>query len=116
LVRREQSSQDARAYNAVLTDTGLTRLQQAVPTHVISLRGSLFDHLDGVDLNAFGNAFERIAVAASGDAHVVPGQPHQTARWADSSGRERYGVRGQGRGIGTRSAVRRRRPAMSYRL
>jgi DNA-binding MarR family transcriptional regulator len=75
LVRREQSSQDARAYNAVLTDAGLTRLQQAVPTHVISLRRFLFDHLEGVDLNAFGDAFERIAVAASGDAHVVPGQP-----------------------------------------
>jgi DNA-binding MarR family transcriptional regulator len=28
LVRREQSSQDARAYNAVLTDAGLTRLER----------------------------------------------------------------------------------------
>jgi DNA-binding MarR family transcriptional regulator len=75
LVRREQSSQDARAYNAVLTDAGLARLEQAVPTHVASLRRHLFDHLNGVDLKAIGNAFERIAAAASGDPHAVPGQP-----------------------------------------
>jgi DNA-binding MarR family transcriptional regulator len=72
LVRREQSSQDARAYNAVLTDAGLTRLEQAVPTHLVSLRRHLFDHLDGVDLKAIGDAFERIAAAASGDPHAVP--------------------------------------------
>jgi DNA-binding MarR family transcriptional regulator len=74
-VRREQSSHDARAYNAVLTDAGLTRLRQAVPTHVVSLRRYLFDHLDGIDLNALGDAFEHIAVAASGNAQAVPGQP-----------------------------------------
>ena len=75
LVRREQSDRDARAYNAVLTDTGLARLQQATPGHVDSLRRHLFDHLDGVDLDALAEAFERIAVAASGDVHVVPGRP-----------------------------------------
>lgn len=74
LVRREQSSQDRRAYNAVLTDTGLTRLQQAVPTHIVSLRRNLFDHLDGVDLNAVADAFERIA-AAGGDDHPILVQP-----------------------------------------
>jgi DNA-binding MarR family transcriptional regulator len=75
LVRREQSDQDARAYNAVLTDAGLARLQQATPGHVDSLRRHLFDHLDGVDLDMLADAFERIAIAASGDAHVVPGRP-----------------------------------------
>jgi DNA-binding MarR family transcriptional regulator len=75
LVRREQSGQDARAYNAVLTDAGLTRLQEATPFHLDSLRRHLFDHLGGVDLDALAEAFERIAVAASGDAHVVPGRP-----------------------------------------
>jgi hypothetical protein len=30
-----------------------------------------------VDLNAIGNAFERIAAAASGDPQAVPGQPAQ---------------------------------------
>lgn len=75
LVQREQSDQDARAYNAVLTDAGLARLQQATPGHLDSLRRHLFDHLDGVDLEVLADAFERIAVAASGDAHAVPGRP-----------------------------------------
>lgn len=75
LVRREQSTQDARAYNAVLTEAGLTLLEQAVPTHVVSLRRHLFDHLDEVDLKAIGDAFERVAAAASGDPDAVPGQP-----------------------------------------
>src|SRR5271156_4245294 len=75
LVRREQSSQDARAYNAVLTDAGLTRLEQAVPTHIASLRRHLFGHLDEVDLKPIGDPSERIAAAASGDPDAVPGQP-----------------------------------------
>jgi DNA-binding MarR family transcriptional regulator len=74
-VRREQSSQDARAYNAVLTDAGFTRLQEAAPTHVVSLRRYLFDHLEGVDLDALADAFEHIAVTASGDVNAVPGRP-----------------------------------------
>src|ERR1700758_3136133 len=53
LVRREQSARDARAYNAVLTDAGLKRYQSATPTHDISLRRYLFDHLEGIDLDDF---------------------------------------------------------------
>ncbi|EUA58453.1 marR family protein [Mycobacterium intracellulare 1956] len=93
LVRREQSSQDARAYNAVLTDAGLTRLEQAVPTHVVSLRRHLFDHLNSVDLKTIGDAFERIAAAASGDPHAVPGQPSPDTRWGDTSRPERIAPR-----------------------
>ena len=33
LVRREQSTRDARADNAVLTDAGLKRYEDATPTH-----------------------------------------------------------------------------------
>jgi DNA-binding MarR family transcriptional regulator len=63
LVRRERSPHDARAYNAVLTDAGLARLQQAMPTHIDSVRRHLFDQLQGVDLRALGAALERIAAA-----------------------------------------------------
>jgi DNA-binding MarR family transcriptional regulator len=63
LVRRERSPHDARAYNAVLTDAGLARLQQAMPTHIDSVRRYLFDQLQGVDLRALGAALERIAAA-----------------------------------------------------
>src|ERR1700761_7469574 len=43
LVRRERSTRDARAYNAVLTDAGLKRYNEATPTHNLSLRRYLFD-------------------------------------------------------------------------
>ena len=64
LVRREQSTRDARAYNVVLTDVGLKRYNEATPTHDTSLRRYLFDHLDGIDLDAFGDALQRITAAA----------------------------------------------------
>jgi DNA-binding MarR family transcriptional regulator len=73
LVRREQSTRDARAYNAVLTDAGLKRYDEATPTHDISLRRYLFDHLEGIDLDAFGDALERI-IAAADHRTTVPSQ------------------------------------------
>jgi DNA-binding MarR family transcriptional regulator len=63
LVRREQSAHDAPAYNAVLTDAGLARLQRATPLHHDSVRRYLLDKLHGVDLRALGTALERIATA-----------------------------------------------------
>ncbi len=64
LVRREQSTRDARAYNAVLTEDGLKRYEEATPTHDISLRRYLFDNLEGIDLDVFGDALQRIIAAA----------------------------------------------------
>ncbi len=64
LVRREQSTRDARAYNAVLTNAGLQRYNEATPTHNTSLRRYLFDQLEGIDLEAFGDALQRISAAA----------------------------------------------------
>lgn len=64
LVRREQSTRDARAYNAVLTEAGLQRYNEATPTHNTSLRRYLFDQLEGIDLEAFGDALQRISAAA----------------------------------------------------
>jgi DNA-binding MarR family transcriptional regulator len=63
LVRREQSARDARAYNAILTDAGLARLQGATPLHHDCVRRYLLDQLHGVDLRALGAALERIAAA-----------------------------------------------------
>jgi DNA-binding MarR family transcriptional regulator len=70
LVRREQSAHDARAYNAVLTDAGLARLQRANPIHHDSVRRYLLNQLHGVDLHALGTALERIA--AAGDSMSAP--------------------------------------------
>lgn len=71
LLRREQSTRDARAYNAVLTDAGLKRYHEATPTHNLSLRRYFFDHLEGIDLDALGDALQRIT-AAAGHRTTVP--------------------------------------------
>src|ERR1700739_3634769 len=64
LVRREQSARDARAYNAVLTDAGRKLYEKATPTHNVSLRRYFIDHLEGIDLDALGDALQRITAAA----------------------------------------------------
>jgi DNA-binding MarR family transcriptional regulator len=71
LVRRQQSTRDARACNAMLTGAGLQRYQQATPTHDISLRRYLFDHLKGIDLDTFGDALQHI-IAAADNRTTVP--------------------------------------------
>lgn len=65
LVVREQSSQDARSFQAVLTDSGLARLERAWPVHIAGVRRHLFDQLEaeGVDAGRLAAAFERIADA-----------------------------------------------------
>jgi hypothetical protein len=67
LVRREQSTRDARAYNAVLTDAGLKRYEEATPTHDISLRRYLFNHLECIDLDALQHI-----IAAADNRTTVP--------------------------------------------
>ncbi|WP_405718153.1 MarR family transcriptional regulator [Streptomyces sp. NBC_01537] len=61
LVRRVQASDDGRGANAILTDVGLARLEQARYTHVLSIRRHLLDHLEGVDLDALARALDSIA-------------------------------------------------------
>lgn len=73
LIRREQSPSNARAYNAILTDAGLARFEEAWPTHVASIRRHLFDQLKGVDLHALAMVFQRIATAGGETPHIVTG-------------------------------------------
>jgi len=76
LARREQATHDARSFNAVLTDAGLSRLQEAWPTHVASVRRHLFDNLDGLDLHALAAAFEHIvAQGTAGNDPCTPEPP-----------------------------------------
>ncbi|MDR6325188.1 MarR family winged helix-turn-helix transcriptional regulator [Actinoplanes couchii] len=56
-LRRDRCPTDARGANAVLTDAGLARLQQAWPTHLASVRRHIFDHLGELDLNRLAAAF-----------------------------------------------------------
>src|SRR6185369_12625642 len=55
-LRRVPCENDARGANAVLTDAGLARLQQAWPTHLASVRRRIFDHLGGVDMCTLAKA------------------------------------------------------------
>jgi DNA-binding MarR family transcriptional regulator len=71
LVRREQSTLDARAFNAVLTDAGLKRYREATPTHDQSLHRYFIDHLDGIDLETLSDALHRI-IAAADNRTTVP--------------------------------------------
>jgi DNA-binding MarR family transcriptional regulator len=63
LVKRVRSEQDARGWNAVLTDAGLTRLQNAWPTNLASVRRHVLDHLEGIDLVQLARAFEHFAAS-----------------------------------------------------
>jgi DNA-binding MarR family transcriptional regulator len=62
LVRRERCASDARGWEAVLTDAGFERLQQAWPTHLASVRRHVIDHIQGLDLPRLTAALRRFAV------------------------------------------------------
>jgi len=62
-ITRVQDAKDGRGANAVLTETGLQRLQQAWPTFLAGARRYLFDHLDGLPLRDIGAAFQAAATA-----------------------------------------------------
>jgi DNA-binding MarR family transcriptional regulator len=60
LVQRVRSEQDARGWNAVLTDAGLDRLKKAWPTNLASVRRHFLDHLAGLDLGRLAAALRGI--------------------------------------------------------
>jgi DNA-binding MarR family transcriptional regulator len=61
LIERTRCDEDARGWNAVLTDAGLARLEEAWPAHLASARRHVFDHLEGADLIQLIHALRRIA-------------------------------------------------------
>jgi DNA-binding MarR family transcriptional regulator len=60
-LERRPCPSDARGFNAVLTEAGFARLEEAWPAHLASVRRHLFDHLDEVDLCKLTAALLRIA-------------------------------------------------------
>lgn len=60
LVAREPSEHDRRSMMAVLTTTGLRRLQKAAPDHVKNVRENLFDHLNPTQVKNMASIFESI--------------------------------------------------------
>lgn len=63
LVQRVSCETDARVSYAVLTDSGLARLEEAWPTNLASVRRHIFDHLEGMDIARLARAFERFATS-----------------------------------------------------
>jgi DNA-binding MarR family transcriptional regulator len=59
-VAREGSPRDRRVMLAVLTDCGMDLLRRAAPIHVESVRGRIFDHLDGGQVDAMAAIFGAI--------------------------------------------------------
>jgi DNA-binding MarR family transcriptional regulator len=64
LVERTRSEQDARGWNAHLTDAGFARLEKAWPSNLASVRRHILDHLEGIDLAQLARAFQRFASTA----------------------------------------------------
>jgi DNA-binding MarR family transcriptional regulator len=60
-LKRITCESDARGFNAVLTDAGLARLEEAWPTHLASVRRRIFDHLGEVDLPKLTAALDTMA-------------------------------------------------------
>ena len=60
-VQRVRCEQDARGWNAVLTDAGFARLSDAWPTHLAAVRRHFLDHLAGLDLKALAKALQNVA-------------------------------------------------------
>jgi DNA-binding MarR family transcriptional regulator len=61
LVIREKAPDDGRAWLAILTTAGWTRLKQAWPTNLASARRHIFSRLEGCDIAAAAQVLERIA-------------------------------------------------------
>lgn len=62
LIERVRSDEDARGWNAVITDAGLARLERAWPTNLASVRRHLLDHLDGIDVARLARAIGNVAL------------------------------------------------------
>ncbi|MFF4652163.1 hypothetical protein [Streptomyces sp. NPDC001380] len=60
-VRRVQCEKDARGWNAVLTDTGLARLEEAWPSNLAAVGRHFLDHLEGLDLKKLAAALQNVA-------------------------------------------------------
>ena len=60
LVERRTCTEDGRATNAWLTDTGLDLAREAQAAHVADVQRVFFDPLSAADLEALAGAFARL--------------------------------------------------------
>ena len=60
LVKRERCEEDARGWNAILTEAGLARLEESWPSHLAAVRRRFLRHFEGLDLGQLARAVERV--------------------------------------------------------
>ncbi|MER6345169.1 MarR family winged helix-turn-helix transcriptional regulator [Streptomyces sp. NPDC001595] len=60
-VQRVRCAEDARGWNAALTDAGFRRLEEAWPTNLAAVRRYFLDHLAGLDLKKLAAALQKVA-------------------------------------------------------
>lgn len=68
LIKRVRDPADGRGQRALLTETGLARLQVAYPHHLRGVRTHVMDHLAGLDLQALATALSKVAADEPGPA------------------------------------------------
>lgn len=61
LTRRDTCLSDGRGVEAVLTDEGMRRLEEAAPTHVAGVRAHFVDLVPPEDFEALGRAFDVVS-------------------------------------------------------
>ena len=64
LIRRESCSSDARGAYAVLTPAGVEKLAVARATHLAGVRTLFLEHFSAAELEALGEAWERVLPGA----------------------------------------------------
>ena len=65
LLRRERCADDARGYNAAITDKGRALFQRARKTHLDGVRERFLSHLSRDELRTLGALWERVAPGAA---------------------------------------------------
>ena len=66
LVERASCPDDARGAYARLTDAGMAKFRAAQTTHLAGVRAHFLEHLGADELDALGDAWERVFGAATG--------------------------------------------------
>lgn len=67
LVKRERCEEDARGWNAVLTDAGFARLEESWPSHLAAVRRRFLQHFEGHDLARLARAFRQAGAPETSD-------------------------------------------------
>ncbi|WP_433295206.1 MarR family winged helix-turn-helix transcriptional regulator [Actinoplanes sp. CA-030573] len=63
LVRKQPCPEDGRGQEAVLTDEGMTALENAAPLHLVTVRDRFIDRLDPDELEVIHRVFDKVRKA-----------------------------------------------------